>query len=56
MYQLVARLEDALGDMKEHLETHICSQGLAAVEELGESSVLVNFVLFSIRYELCNVI
>jgi hypothetical protein len=42
MYQLVARLDDALGDMKEHLENHICAQGLAAVEELGEASVLVN--------------
>lgn len=39
MYQLVARLEDALGDMKEHLENHICTQGLAALEELGDASV-----------------
>jgi cullin 1 len=38
MYQLVARLEDALGDMKDHLEAHICSQGLTALEELGESA------------------
>jgi len=42
MYQLVARLEDALGDMKDHLETHICTQGLAALEELGESAQTVN--------------
>jgi len=37
MYQLVARLEDALGAMKDHLENHICSQGLSALEELGEA-------------------
>lgn len=46
MYQLVARLEDALGDMKDHLETHICTQGLAALEELGESAQTVSFELF----------
>lgn len=50
MYQLVARLEDALGDMKEHLEAHICNQGLAALEELGEAAqsdpkVYVNTIL-----------
>lgn len=45
MYQLVARLEDALGDMKQHLENHICNQGLAALEELGESAITVNIVI-----------
>ncbi|XP_021951491.1 cullin-1 [Folsomia candida] len=38
MYQLVARLEDALGDMKNFLEAHICTQGLNALDELGESA------------------
>jgi hypothetical protein len=37
MYQLVARLEDALGDMKEHLEMHIQSQGLDAIAQTGET-------------------
>ncbi|CAG7819834.1 unnamed protein product [Allacma fusca] len=37
MYQLVARLDDALGAMKDHLENHICCQGLTALEELGEA-------------------
>lgn len=37
MYMLVARLDDALGEMRDHLESHICAQGLAALEELGES-------------------
>lgn len=37
MYMLVARLDDALGEMKDHLESHICNQGLAALEELGEA-------------------
>jgi cullin 1 len=37
MYQLVARLEDALGNMKEHLENHICNQGLASLEEVAEA-------------------
>ncbi|CAG7828692.1 unnamed protein product, partial [Allacma fusca] len=37
LYQLVARLENALGSMKDHLENHICSQGLTALEELGET-------------------
>lgn len=34
MYQLVARLEDSLGNMKDHLENHICTQGLASLEGL----------------------
>jgi len=42
MYQLVARLDDSLGDMREHLESHICAQGLAAVEELGDPSSIVS--------------
>ncbi|CAL8109556.1 unnamed protein product [Orchesella dallaii] len=37
MYMLVARLDDALGEMRDHLESHICAQGLAALEELGET-------------------
>jgi len=43
MYQLVSRLEDALGDMKEHLETHICTQGLNAIEEIGETGQNVSY-------------
>ena len=45
MYQLVARLDDALGAMKDHLENHICSQGLSALEELGEAGASVSFRL-----------
>ena len=42
MFQLVARLDDALGDMREHLEAHICTQGLAAVEMLGNPANVVS--------------
>ena len=36
MYTLVARLEDALGYMTDHLGTHIWNQGLAALKENAE--------------------
>ncbi|ELT87658.1 hypothetical protein CAPTEDRAFT_180635 [Capitella teleta] len=39
MYQLVSRIKDGLGELKTLLETHICSQGLTAVERCGDSAV-----------------
>ena len=44
MYQLVSRIQDGLGELKSLLETHIHSQGLAAVEKLGESAMNVSTV------------
>lgn len=42
MYLLVARLEDALGDMKDFLETHIWNQGLDALNQLSEGAQTVS--------------
>lgn len=39
MYQLVSRIQDGLGELKSLLESHICTQGLTAVEKCGESAV-----------------
>ncbi|XP_046399725.1 cullin-1 [Ischnura elegans] len=39
MYQLAARIPDGLGELRNLLETHICGQGLAAVEKCGESAI-----------------
>lgn len=39
MYQLVSRIHDGLGELKTLLESHIHSQGLAAVEKLGDSAI-----------------
>lgn len=56
MYQLVARLEDALGDMKNFLEAHICTQGLNALDELGESAQSVNSHPYLHIYKLIQLI
>ncbi|WAR04960.1 CUL1-like protein [Mya arenaria] len=36
MYQLVSRIQDGLGELKSLLETHIYSQGQAAIEKCGD--------------------
>ncbi|XP_054279528.1 cullin-1-like [Macrosteles quadrilineatus] len=38
MYSLVARITDGLGELRNLLELHISSQGLAAIEKCGESA------------------
>ena len=42
MYQLVSRISDGLGELKNLLENHINNQGLAAIEKLGEEALNVS--------------
>ena len=37
--QLVSRIPDGLGDLRDLLENHITLQGLAAIEKLGEEAL-----------------
>ncbi|XP_018903983.1 cullin-1 [Bemisia tabaci] len=39
MYQLVARIPDGLGELRNLLESHIAAQGLQAIEKCGESAL-----------------
>ncbi|PSN32747.1 Cullin-1 [Blattella germanica] len=50
MYQLVARIPDGLGELRNLLESHIASQGLAAIDKCGDSAnndpkIYVNTIL-----------
>lgn len=42
MYQLVSRITDGLGELKNLLESHICNQGLFAIEKCGDAAVNVS--------------
>ena len=44
MYQLVSRIPDGLGQLKSLLENHINTQGLVAIEKLGEEALNVSFL------------
>merc|ERR1711970_897449 len=39
MYQLVSRIPDGLGELRNLLENHITNQGLAAIEKLGQEAL-----------------
>ncbi|PIK50449.1 putative cullin-1 [Apostichopus japonicus] len=39
MYKLVSRIVNGLGELMTLLETHICNQGLAAIEKCGDSAI-----------------
>ena len=41
MYNLTARVPDALGMLKQLLEEHIYSQGLSTIEKCGETAINV---------------
>jgi cullin 1 len=45
MYQLVARIPDGLGELRNLLESHIASQGLAAIDKCGDSANNVSLIL-----------
>jgi Cullin, a subunit of E3 ubiquitin ligase len=47
MYQLVARIPDGLGELRNLLETHIASQGLTAIDKCGDSANNVSLVVIS---------
>ncbi|XP_077996577.1 cullin-1 [Glandiceps talaboti] len=39
MYNLVSRIQDGLGELKNLLESHITNQGLSAIEKCGDSAL-----------------
>ena len=49
MYQLVARIPNGLGELRNLLETHIANQGLAAIDKCGDSAAnvctIVNYIV-----------
>ncbi len=45
MYQLVSRIPDGLGELKNLLENHINNQGLVAIEKLGDEALNVRNLL-----------
>ena len=44
MYQLVSRIPEGLGHLKILLENHIHTQGLGAIERLGEDAINVRLL------------
>ena len=54
MYNLTARVPDALGMLKQLLEEHIYCQGLSTIEKCGEAAINVctGFVLNCWRISL----
>ena len=42
MYQLVSRILDGVGELKNLLENHINKQGLTAIDKLGEEAINVS--------------
>lgn len=47
MYQLVARIPNGLGELRNLLESHIANQGLAAIDKCGDSAANVRVFSFS---------
>lgn len=50
MYQLVARIPNGLGELRNLLESHIANQGLAAIDKCGDSAAnvrITNNYIFS---------
>ena len=39
LFQLVSRIPDGLGELRNLLENHITNQGLAAIEKLGDDAL-----------------
>lgn len=48
MYQLVARIPDGLGELRNLLECHIAAQGLTAIDKCGDSANNVSLILIII--------
>lgn len=44
MYQLVARIANGLGELRNLLESHIINQGLAAIDKCGDSAANVRTI------------
>ena len=45
MYQLVSRIQDGLGELKNLLETHIYNQGQTAIEKCGDAALNVRYTI-----------
>ena len=56
MYQLVSRIQDGLGELRNLLETHITGQGSAAIEKCGESALNVRQTTTRLSSTYCNII
>lgn len=50
MYQLVARIPNGLGELRNLLESHIANQGLAAIDKCGDSAANVRVFSFSLLF------
>lgn len=50
MYQLVARIQNGLGELRNLLEIHIANQGLAAIDKCGDSAANVCTLYFMELY------
>lgn len=46
MYQLVARIPNGLGELRNLLESHIANMGLAAIDKCGDTALNVSIFLF----------
>lgn len=46
MYQLVARIVNGLGELRNLLESHITNQGLAAIDKCGDSAANVSYTFY----------
>ena len=56
MYMLVSRIVDGLGELKTLLETHIYTQGQAAIERCGEAALNVSKLFIIHLLELGSVL
>lgn len=51
MYQLVARIPNGLGELRNLLESHVANQGLAAIDKCGDSAVNVSYFFDFYKWE-----
>lgn len=58
MYQLVARIPDGLGELRNLLEGHIANQGLAAIDKCGDSAanVCLQLIYITITAFVCKIV
>ena len=56
MFQLVARLQNGLGELRNLLESHIANQGLAAIDKCGEAAANVIIFIQYFYYSLTKLI
>lgn len=52
MYQLVARIPNGLGELRNLLEGHIANQGLGAIDKCGDSAANVHLFIIYNNYIL----